>query len=42
MKYAPTPEPEVVVLFGLFLTHLPQRFQLDEVHRGTLDIVIRV
>jgi hypothetical protein len=31
MKYAPTSEQEVIVLFTLLLPHLPMRFELEEV-----------
>lgn len=37
LKYAPTSEQEVVVLFALLLPHLPQRFQLEEVHEEFPD-----
>jgi hypothetical protein len=32
MRYAPTSEQEVVILFALLLPHLPYRFEIDEVH----------
>jgi hypothetical protein len=37
MKYAPTSEQEVVVLFSLLLPHLPMRLELDEVREQFPD-----
>ena len=37
MRYAPTSEQEVVVLFTLLLSHLPMRFEIDEVREEFPD-----
>jgi hypothetical protein len=37
MRYAPTSEQEVIVLFALLLPELPFRLELDEVHTGFPD-----
>ena len=37
MRYAPTSEQEVIVLFALLLPDLPFRLELDEVHTGFPD-----
>jgi hypothetical protein len=37
MRYAPTSEQEVIVLFALLLPHLPLRLELDRVHKEFPD-----